>query len=598
MLPRIVLAIFCAGAAVAAFASVRRDLATPVDLAAVDYVQSETCRRCHSDHYRTWRQTFHRTMTQEAREGAVLGDFENATYTYAGVTSRFTRQGEAFFVETLGTSGRMERFRVVRTVGSRRIQQYVTKVGDRHIRLPLAWNVEEKRWFHLAGGFLHPDGSDFNEHTALWDGNCIFCHNTKAKPGYDFARQTFASSVEQLGIGCESCHGPGDAHAARNASPLRRYALYVSGRPDPSVVNPRRLAKEAQVQICGHCHGQRLPNPADRIRQFMAEGDPYTAGGDLSAVTTPIWRDSHLAGVDLSLRFWRDGTPRLTAYEYQSLLMTADYQRGDLTCISCHSMHGGDPRGMIEPAMRGPAACVTCHAGEVADAGGHAKHDAAGSGADCYACHMPKIVYGILAAHPTHRIQAPDPSRAWRSAMPEACTLCHTNRTAAWAADAASDLFGMPRPADAPRDGTYAVAESVRQLLAGDVVARALAAEALGDARSYAADPAARLWAVPLLVVAAEDPYPAVRHMAMRAARRLAERAGVARDLPAFDALAPPEARRASLDGWRAWWAGLDKRGIAHPGDAVPLDGALLPVGDRIAALVASRDDTPVSIGE
>src|SRR5262245_29066078 len=101
MLARIILALFCVGAGVAAFASVRNDLATRVDLARVDYVQSETCRRCHADHYRTWRQTFHRTMTQEARPGAVLGDFENATYTYDGVTSRFTRDGDAYYVETL-----------------------------------------------------------------------------------------------------------------------------------------------------------------------------------------------------------------------------------------------------------------------------------------------------------------------------------------------------------------------------------------------------------------------------------------------------------------------------------------------------------------
>ena len=60
------------------------------------------------------------------------------------------------------------------TVGSRRIQQYVTRIGDRHVRLPLAWNIEEKRWVHLNGAFLHPDGSDFNTHRADWDNNCIF----------------------------------------------------------------------------------------------------------------------------------------------------------------------------------------------------------------------------------------------------------------------------------------------------------------------------------------------------------------------------------------------------------------------------------------
>ena len=554
--------VFLVAGAIAAGASIRNDLATSVDLASVDYVRSETCRRCHEDHYQSWRQTFHRTMTQDAGPEAVLGDFENVTYTYDGVTSRFTRSGEDYYIETLGPEGRLERYRVARTVGSRRVQQYVVKVGDRYLRLPLAWNVEERRWFHLNGGFLHPDGSDFNTHTALWDANCIFCHNTKAKPGYDLSRQTFSSSVAQLGISCESCHGPGDEHISRNTNPFRRYALHVSGERDPSIVNPERLAKEAQVQICGHCHGQRMPSPKERIREFLTVGDPYTPGEDLSRYVTPIWRDSTLEGIDLSLRFWKDGTPRLTAYEYQSLLMTPDYQKGGLTCISCHTMHGGDPRGMIEEPMRGAAACLQCH-GEIGrDLAAHTKHAPDGPGSDCYACHMPKIVYGILDVHPTHRIQKPDPSRAWRFDMPEACTLCHTNQTAEWAALEMSRQYGSPTPAGPG----WAIAENARALLGGDVVQRAVAAMALGDERSYAADPRARLWAVPLLVETLEDNYPAIRHFAHRSLKRLAERGGVAQALPNFDPLAPPETRRVAVAAWRAWKCRLLLRAFADRG--------------------------------
>ena len=191
------LAVTVGGAAVSR--SLARDLSTPVDLPRVTYTTSRSCVMCHPQRYETWHRTFHRTMTQSATSDAVVGDFNDATLTYQGVTSRFTRDGERYVIETLSPAGVMERYGVVMTVGSRRIQQYVARIGDHHVRLPVAWNIEEKRWIHLNGGFLHPDGSDFNTHLAVWDNNCIFCHNVKARPGFDNDANTFDARVAELG---------------------------------------------------------------------------------------------------------------------------------------------------------------------------------------------------------------------------------------------------------------------------------------------------------------------------------------------------------------------------------------------------------------
>jgi len=588
-----------------ALASTAQEVASPVTLANVPYQGSASCRACHPSHYESWHRTFHRTMTQEATPTSILGDFGGASYTFDGVTSRFTREQDRFFIETLDATGKPHRYPIERTVGSRRIQQYVTREGVRYLRLPLAWNIDERRWFHLNGGFLDPDGTDFNSHRTIWDANCIFCHNVKAQPGYDWSQARFNSRVAELGIACEACHAPGQEHVSRNHNPLRRYFLYYSGRDDLSIVDPQRLTPLHQVQICGHCHGQRLPKPLDRIRQFLAEGDPYTAGEDLSAYTEPIHADSTLAGVDLTARFWKDGTPRLSAYEYQGLLMSPDFQRGGLTCQHCHTMHGGDPKGMIQPVMRGPAACQGCHAEIAAHPAEHSGHRKDGSGSDCYACHMPKITYGLLDVHPTHRIQKPDPSRAWRHDMPEACTLCHTDKTARWAAEALARQQRRPPPADLPTDPAFQVAESLRALEGGDVVQRAVAAMALGDARSATADPIARLWAVPFLLRTLEDPYASVRHFAYRSLKRLLERAAtvqpafanVSERLPAFDPQAPADERQRVVTAWRAWWSQLPKTGL-HPDAAVPLDAALEPIPEILEPIRKHRSEKTVSIGE
>ena len=582
--------------------SVAIDVTTPVDLTRVSYATSRTCVMCHPGRFETWHRTFHRTMTQRADRSAVLGNFEDARLVYQGVPSRFTREGERHYIETLSPDGAMERHEVVMTVGSRRIQQYVTRIGGRHVRLPLAWNIEERRWIHLNGGFLHPDGSDFNTHRAIWDNNCIFCHNVKGQPRYDERTDGFDSRTAEIGIACEACHGPAEEHVRRNRDPLRRYLLHAGGR-DPTILSPREMTPVRQIQLCGHCHGQRLPNPPQRLAEFILVGDPYTAGEDLGTFTTPIAAHTELPGVDLRQRFWRDGTPRLTAYEYQGLLMSKGHAGTELTCISCHDMHGGDPRGMIRPEMRGPRGCLQCHQDIARDVRAHTHHDATGPGSDCYGCHMPPTTYGLLAIHPSHRITNPDPARAARAEMPDACTLCHTDRTARWAANATRRWYGEDVAEAAPGDDD-GIAETVRALLGGDVVQRAVAVNAMTQEASYTADATARLWGVPFLLLTMEDRYPAVRHFAYRGLSRLVRRAQTASGAPAsaplpdFDYLADGPERDEALARCWSWWRSLDRRRIPHPGPAVPLDPDLMPIHTEVAALTARQSRNVIAIGE
>ena len=32
--------------------------------------------------------------------------------------------------------------------------------------------------------------------------------------------------------------------------------------------------------VCGHCHGQRVPEPFSRIQEVMSKGDPFNAKDD------------------------------------------------------------------------------------------------------------------------------------------------------------------------------------------------------------------------------------------------------------------------------------------------------------------------------
>lgn len=508
--------------------------------AAATYKTSDNCAVCHYDRHASWARTFHRTMTQEANEQTVVGAFDGKPFTMLGVRNAARREGDRFILETSHPlTGETTPFEIVRTVGSRRMQQYLTKIGDRHIRLPVAWSIVEQRWFHLSEAFFHDDGGSYHANTAVWDVNCIFCHNVDPKPGWDLQRPPPAavpamgvdlidgsvdSHVAELGIACEACHGPGETHAALMRSPLRRYAFHFTGADDPTIVHPGKLEQERSVQVCARCHGQRIPAAPDRIGEIMLHGDPFTPGENLAAYYQPLQHGMTLGDYDFSPRFWSDGSPRLTAYEYQGLLRSRCYTDGAMTCLSCHAMHAGDPRGQLRPDLPGDEMCLQCHGVYRGDAAleRHTYHKPDSTGSRCVACHMPEVVYGIMSWHPTHEIGSPDPAHSARYNKPDACTLCHSGQSLRWAAEKSKAWWPDAVADPAGLDARFDLAELPRALFAGDVVYRALAAHRLGQPSP---DAGVDALAPPLLGVTLLDPFPSVRRMARNAlADRLPQR--------------------------------------------------------------------------
>ncbi|MEM7158933.1 MAG: cytochrome c3 family protein [Myxococcota bacterium] len=495
-------------------------------------VGSDRCQACHPDHHETWRRSYHRTMTQRAQGEAVLAPFAGETLDTLGFRATMTRgaQGQPHMrIEALepGSDGDavLLDVDVEMTVGSHRYQQYVARIdrggGPGELwRLPLAWHVELDRWIHINGAFLTPEGAwgqadDYLRHLSRWNDNCIFCHNTEPVPGLDDQGQ-WDSEVGELGIACEACHGPASAHVARHRWPLRR--LLATGREpgDGSIADPARLDAGRHADVCGRCHGNRIAADLDAV---FRGGDGFLPGHPLAEVSRPILRDSTLAGTEgqpFAPRFWPDGTPRLSAYEYQALQLSPCHLDGEgLGCGDCHTMHGPEPAMQLRPSYDSAVVCGGCHeAQSLSDAkspGGHGRH---GAQVDCEGCHMPRVTYGLLEGMMSHRITRPRPQDLLeRDDQPDACTQCHVDRSRAWAAEALSAWPGEPDP-------PQAAAAVLLDLHGGDPIARALAAHALS--RPEASAPAARRMA--WLVDALEDDYPAVRWFGFRGLRAMAAR--------------------------------------------------------------------------
>ncbi len=162
--------------------------------------------------------------------------------------------------------------------------------------------------------------------------------------------------------------------------------------------------------------------------------------------------------------------------------------------------------------------CTGCHGALAtpAAAGAHAHHDPAREGGRCVDCHMPRIVYGVLDVHRSHRIDIPSPAVQGAAGRPDACTNCHTFESPSWAEAKLRQWRGEPQGAGGSAMGLSPVLE----LLRGDPVRKAVAAAALG--RSPPASPPDRAMTLGVLLnTMAFDRYPAVRHIAWRSLRKL-----------------------------------------------------------------------------
>lgn len=559
------------GAGLMWWREVQASLVAPVDLHQTGFVGSATCRSCHADHHASWSRTYHRTMTQEASAKSVQGAFDGQIVRAWGGAIRPVQRDGKYFFDLLDP--RTEEVRasheILRTVGSHRYQQYLTQRADngQYIRLQMLWHMGDQRWVHMNGAFLYDDRQGFDQHTTTWNHNCIYCHNTGPAPGIQNSEALYAraargepvnflreaaydSEVAELGIACESCHGPGAAHAQANRDPLRRYALHAGDAADPSITNPRRLDAPRATYICAQCHAQRVPVRPDLVETWLKTGPTFRAGDDLAEHVRWITPDEPGPPNNPDLyrqRFWADGTPRLSAYEFQGLAQSPCYQQAPLSCLNCHDAHGGDPSGMMKDGARGNAPCAACHAPIAQNLKAHTRHEPDSSGSLCINCHMPKMVYGVMEIHRSHHIEVPKPLQHAQQERPDACTGCHLDRSAAWADQ---------RIADAPpaaEDG--GIPENLRQLLGGDPVQRAVAAKLAGRSDS-ALSPEQRLRLIPPLLLAMEDAYPAVRRFAWQSLGAIARDAGLDWDAAAagFDFTGPAHERAQVIAELRRRW--------------------------------------------
>lgn len=125
---------------------------------------------------------------------------------------------------------------------------------------------------------------------------------------------------------------------------------------------------------------------------------------------------------------------------------------------------------------------------------------------------MPHTAYALFKAIRNHQISSPTVSPVERGTPPNACNLCHIDRTLEWTQDWLSRWYNRkPAAPLVPQEPISAVAD---MLLRGNAAQRIIAAWHLGWETALRTGGGS--WVAPVLSTALLDDYGAVRFVAAR----------------------------------------------------------------------------------
>lgn len=486
-------------------------------------------------------------MMQKAIAESVVAPNDDVTVRSRGRSYRFYRKGNQFRVQMVDPDWEVQRLRrglsiedkdnppvvdrqIVMTTGSHHQQVYWIqgRFGNEFRQVPFVYHIATKQWIPNEDSFLQPSSHEHDY--PLWNDNCIICHTVGGRPGFERKRnpitgQTagkYDSKFVELGIACEACHGPGGRHAEAHKRGTMSAARSGSKDYDPLIVNPAQLDTRRSAAVCGQCHAQSYAQkPADWDKNGYAESFRPGELLDESRVVARYREVRKLSDdreIDQGLdpgesSFWNDGTHRVGGREYNGLIESGCYQRGKMTCLSCHSMHNyREPDDQLSVTHKGNASCLQCHKDFADRISEHTHHKPESTGSLCYNCHMPHTTYALFKAIRSHRIDSPKSQSFAKSDRPNACNLCHLDQTMQWTVDTLHKWYDQPKVTLDNEQRT--IAASILWLLKGDAAQRAITVWSAGwkPAKEASRDD----WTTPYVAELLADPYAAVRFMAAR----------------------------------------------------------------------------------
>jgi tetratricopeptide (TPR) repeat protein len=224
---------------------------------------------------------------------------------------------------------------------------------------------------------------------------CLACHNAHmdASP---VAQERFQKPY-LLGIGCESCHGPGELHS----NVERGERVDLPSENARTIVNPVRLSPQRQIDVCQQCHLQG--------KAWALRGDAGWFDFRPGMLLQDLWSVYAYGQIHKEEFKVADSAFRL------SLSRCYKESHGLTTCATCHDSHGMF-RGSTTEFNR--QSCQKCHPPESLPSQGskyvHTAKD------DCISCHMKQTgtqntLHGVVNTDHWIRVDANATTIDWTS---------------------------------------------------------------------------------------------------------------------------------------------------------------------------------------
>jgi tetratricopeptide (TPR) repeat protein len=418
----------------------------PEDEVHAKYAGSESCKKCHADMFEKWHRSNHglaeRLVTKEKDHNA----FEpKHTLTHGKETSEaFVDADGLAKILTTGLDKKRHAYPVVRVIGNDPLRQFLIPApGGRMQTCDVTLDPAKNEWFDVFGDDERTPG-DWGHWTGQgmnWNAMCAACHNTRVRKNYEPQTNSYHTSMAEMSVGCESCHGPMKEHVEWQEKPS------LDGKKDPTI---SKFSRDQVMETCAACHSRRAELTGDLI--------PGESFFDHFSLTV----------TDETNIYHPDGQIRDENYEFTSFLSSRMHHAG-VRCVDCHDPHSN------KNIVQGNQLCMNCHTAPrpdyptapVIDPTAHSHHGADSTGNQCVSCHMPVTTYMQRDPRHDHSFSIPDPKLTKEFGVPNACNKCHTDKDTDWAIEANKKFYG-DKPDRPSRTRALTVANARR----GDPAAR------------------------------------------------------------------------------------------------------------------------------